>query len=31
MYPNMVYAVELDENGKSNPVELKPVKSPADE
>lgn len=31
MYPNMVYAVELDENGKPQPVELRPVKSPGDE
>jgi hypothetical protein len=31
MYPNMVYAIELDENGKPSPVELKSAKPPVEE
>lgn len=31
MYPNMVYAVELDENGRPQPIDIKSEKSPEDE
>ncbi len=31
MYPNMVYAVELDENGKPKPVDLGPETTPDNE